>query len=283
MLIDFTAQWGIDDDPYMRLCYAVRDAGGCVVGDPDAAVLAENKAIMHHRLAEAGVPVPQSVILRKWDEDRSLNDAERARLGENVVIKPAKGWGWKGVVLDGTPEKEAIARARDFDRTDDYLVQRRIGYARLLNSAGEEMPAWWRVFYHFGEIIPCWWSPESSAYRTLEMSELWQHGLFPLARITDRIAAATGMEFFSTEICLAEEAAPEGTEFRSAGHPFFVIDYVNDQCDMRAQSEHPTGPPDAVVRHLAHRFAEVAWRHKEGVLLDGERTLWLPENELPVR
>jgi hypothetical protein len=282
MLVDFTARWGIDGDPYVRLCYAVRDAGGRVVGDPDAAVLAENKAVMHHRLLDAGVPVPPSLVLRKWDEDRPLSEAERARLGERIVIKPSKGWGWKGVVLDGAPEKEDIARARDFDRSDDYLVQRQIGYARLLSSAGEALPAWWRVFYHFGEIIPCWWSPESSTYRMLEMSELCEHGLLPLARIAERIAAATGMDFFSTEICLADEEAGDGMEFRAGGHPFFVIDYVNDQCDMRAQSEHPTGPPDAVVRHLAERFAELAWRHKEGVPLNGTRTLWLRENELPL-
>src|SRR5690606_14765449 len=33
--------------------------------------------------------------------------------------------------------------------------------------------------------------------------------------------------------------------------------------------------PDEVVRHLAERFAERAWRHRQGLPLDGHRSLWL--------
>jgi hypothetical protein len=42
--------------------------------------------------------------------------------------------------------------------------------------------------------------------------------------------------------------------------PVVAIDYVNDQCDVDVQSRWAGGPPDELVRHVAGRFAEEAWR-----------------------
>jgi len=154
-------------------------------------------------------------------------------------------------------------------------VQRRIRYVRLVDDAGVERPAWWRVFHVFGELVPCWWSPETSEYRLVSLRELWRHGLLPVVRLAAEIARVTGMAFFSTEICLADEPAPAGSEYQAGGRPFYVIDYVNDQCDLRVQSQCPTAPPDELVRHVAERFAEVAWRRRQGLAVDGERSLWL--------
>ncbi len=275
VLLDLTAAWGQEDDPYVRLCYAVKDCGGRVIDDPDAAALADHKAATHHRLERAGLPVPPTVVLRRWMADRSLTAEERQVLGDAVVIKPARGWGWRGVVLGAPPEREAIARARDHDRSDDYLVQRQITYPWLEDDEGRERPAWWRVFYLFGEIVPCWWSPETSEYRHLSLREMSSHQLLPLARLSAEVARLTGMDFFSTEICLADEPAVPGTPYQAGGRPFFLIDYVNDQCDLRVQSRHKAAPPDAVVRHFAERFAELVWRDRHGLPLDHDRTLWL--------
>lgn len=275
VLLDLTAAWGQDEDPYVQLCYAVKDRGGRVIDDPDAAALADHKAATHHRLERAGLPVPPTVVLRRWMADRSLTAEERRVLGDAVVIKPARGWGWRGVVLDAPPERDAIARARDHDRGDDYLVQRQVTYTWLGDDEGRERPAWWRVFYLFGEIVPCWWSPETSEYRHLSLREMSSHHLLPLARLVAEVARLTGMDFFSTEICLADEPAPSGTPYQACGRPFFLIDYVNDQCDLRVQSRDRAAPPDAVVRHFAERFAELAWRDRHGLPLDCHRTLWL--------
>ncbi|HEY8468863.1 MAG TPA: hypothetical protein VIL18_04430 [Longimicrobiales bacterium] len=275
VLLDLTAAWGNDDDPYVRLCYAVKDGGGRVIDDPDAAIVADHKAATHHLLARAGLPVPPTVVLRRWTADRPLTPEERAILGDPVVIKPARGWGWRGVVLGAPPEPEAIARARDHDRGDDYLVQRQVRYARLQDDEGRERPAWWRVFSIFGELIPCWWSPETCEYRQMSLREMWRHDLLPLARLAAEVGRLTGMDFFSTEICLADEVALPGTVYTAGGRPFYIIDYVNDQCDLRVQSRHHTAPPDDVVRHLAERFAELTWRERHGLPLSGHRTLWL--------
>ena len=44
------------------------------------------------------------------------------------------------------------------------------------------------------------------------------------------------------------------------------IDYLNDQCDVDVQSRVPGAPPDVLVRRLATRFAEEAWRLRQSRL-----------------
>lgn len=274
-LLDLTATWWHEEDPYVQLCYAVKDAGGRVIDDPDVAMMADHKAVSHHRLQRAGIPVPPTVVLRRWAPDRGLTAEERAVVGDQVVIKPARGWGWKGVVLGARGDLDAISRARDYDRGDDFLVQRQVPFAALTDDQRTRRPAWWRVFYLFGEIIPCWWNPENGDYRLMSLRELWTHDLLPLARLGAEIARLSGMDFFSSEICLAEEPAIPGTPYQARGRQFYVIDYVNDQCDVRCQSEHAAGPPDEVIEHLAERFADLAWRQRHDLPLDGHRSLWL--------
>jgi len=274
-LLDLTASWWNDEDPYVQLCYAVKDSGGRVIDDPDCAMMADHKAISHHQLERAGIPVPPAVVFRRWEPDRALTAEERALVGGRVVIKPAKGWGFKGVVLNASGDRTSIERARDFDRSDDFLVQRQVTYAWLGDDHGEPRPAWWRVYFLFGEIIPCWWHPETGAYRLMSLRELWMHDLLALARLSSEIARLTRMDFFSTEICLAEEPSIPGAPYQAGGMPFYVIDYVNDQCDVRCQSDYDSAPPDEVIHRLAERFAELAWRHRHGLPLDDRRSLWL--------
>ncbi|MFW6078755.1 MAG: ATP-grasp domain-containing protein [Gemmatimonadota bacterium] len=275
MLLDLTACWGRDDDPYVRLCHVVKDSGGAVIDDPDTAAVADHKVITHHALERAGLPVPPTVMFRRWADDRELTEDERRRLGERVVIKPARGWGGKGVVLAAGPDRRMLSGARDYDRSDDFLVQRHVPHARLRDDAGVDRAAWWRVYHLFGEIIPCWWGPDDGRYRHVSLRELWMHGLLPLVRLTAEIARITRMDFFSTEICLADEPADTASPFRIGDRRLYVIDYVNDQCDLKVRSRHPSSPPDHLVRHLADRFAELAWRHRHGLPLDGHRSLWL--------
>lgn len=274
-LLDLSAAWWDHDDPYVQLCYAVKDSGGRVIDDPDAAMMADHKAVSHHRLRQAGIPVPPTVLIRRWEPDRGLTRQERRLLGERVVIKPARGWGWKGVVLGSKGDLTSIARAREFDRTDDFLVQRQVSFITLTDDDGIPRPSWWRVFYLFGEIIPCWWNPENGDYRLMSLRELWTHELLSLARLTAEIARISRMDFFSTEICLADEESAPGAAWQVGGRQLYVIDYVNDQCDIRCRSLNPAGPPDEVVRHLAERFADIAWRQRHGLPLDGHRSLWL--------
>ena len=60
------------------------------------------------------------------------------------------------------------------------------------------------------------------------------------------IARVSRLRFFSTEVV------------RDVRGRLLVVDYVNEICDMRLQSAHPDGVPDAVVARIANRIAAYA-------------------------
>ncbi|HPI75071.1 MAG TPA: hypothetical protein PLZ01_16770, partial [bacterium] len=60
----------------------------------------------------------------------------------------------------------------------------------------------------------------------------------PLTDLVRRIAAMSGMRFFSSEIAM------------TAAQEYYVIDFVNEMCDMRLQSRHTDGVPDALFHRI---------------------------------
>jgi hypothetical protein len=61
----------------------------------------------------------------------------------------------------------------------------------------------------------------------------------------------TGLDFFSTEIVIPENKK------------FIVIDYVNDQCDMRIKSKHFDGVPDSIVGKIIDNMVKTMLRNKK--------------------
>jgi len=69
--------------------------------------------------------------------------------------------------------------------------------------------------------------------------------------ITKQIAMLTGLDFFSTEIVIPENKK------------FIVIDYVNDQCDMRIKSKHFDGVPDTIVQNIIDSMLKTMLRYNK--------------------
>lgn len=261
--LDYFALWQKPGDPYARLAQAVQDAGGRNVNPPARSRLFTDKAAAHAELLRHGFSVPETVFLRPWCPDRALTQAEWRRLRLDtpeacVYVKPANGFGGRGVVRVLATSPEAVAAtvqaARSLDPQETYLVQREVRCPRLADGDGVERPAYWRVLHCFGEFTAFWWCGKElergrPCYRPVTPAEVLRlnlHGLFATARA---LAVLCGLEWFSTEICLDADSAA-----------FVVIDYVNDQCDVDVQGRWPGAPPDAFVEHIAERLAEQAAR-----------------------
>jgi len=229
-------------DLYHRLVRLAEARGTRVIDPPAVARPAFDKAALHPRLLAAGLCAPHTVIVPRGDAPQfRLGEAERAELGSPFVIKPAQGYGKRGVIFDATSEADVTRSMAEWP-DDRYLVQRRIVPRSI---AGE--PAYFRVYHVFGSIWCCWWNCYTDRYRTLRPEEEEQHGLRPLRDIMVRLAALTGMQFFSSEVALTE-----------AGE-FVLIDYVNDQCHLLCQTASPQiGVPDDVVAAIAQRLVESA-------------------------
>ena len=189
---------------------------------------------------------------------------------ETVFIKPANGFGSRGIIYVERCSQESLLASwenvRQNNACDDCLVQRLVTWPRLRGDDGIERNAYWRVFYCMGELIPFWWTRQEAgfagpSYRRLTGAEIKRLRLQPLLGYAKDLAAFCGMNWFSTEICLSD--GDESSNYQAPGpdgrlRPLVAIEYVNDQCDVDVQSRCPGSPPDALVRHVAERFAEAA-------------------------
>jgi hypothetical protein len=117
------------------------------------------------------------------------------------------------------------------------LIQEKI-YPKILDGKR----AWFRCYWAFGKPISVWWDDETHVYDVLHSSEIEKFGLKKLNQLTRSIHKITGLDFFSTEIALTNK------------NIFVVIDYVNDQCDMRLKSLHKDGVPDEIVTEIINNL-----------------------------
>ncbi len=242
VLLNMHSEHHQQDEIYHRLVVLAAARDTQVIDPPEVALAAFNKAGLHPRLVAAGVPVPETIVVSREEMPAfRLSDAQRAALGSPFVIKPAMGYGRGGVLLHATSEADLAQSAARWPDAH-YLLQHRVT-PRVVN--GE--PAYFRVYFVFGSVWCCWWNCQTDRYRLPSTEERAQFSFPAMEEIARRIAALTGMKFFSSEIAQTESGE------------FVVIDYVNDQCHLLSQSANPQlGVPDELVAQIARRLVEGA-------------------------
>jgi hypothetical protein len=202
-----------------------------------------DKAEMHSMLVSQGISVPPTIILPPFIEQPELAVLDLCPLGDQFTIKPAHGSGGVGVMTNATSWEQALS-VRQEHATDQYLLQAHITPIQL-----DTRPAWFRVLYCAGQVYPCWWDPSSHIYHPVTDADKECHGLDPLEEITTAIAKLCGLDLFSTEIAFVSEDR------------FVVVDYVNDQIDLRLQSNAAEGVPDEIVKSIAQRLVSHVANH----------------------
>lgn len=229
------AQGDIRFDPIKRWA---REYGAHRINPAELSLWSEDKATMHLELIQAGLNTPHTILLAPFVEQPVVPTVDLSPLGDKFVIKPSNGGGGEGVII-GAASEEEIFRARTEFPTHKYLIQA-IVEPRVLHGR----IAWFRCFYAAGEAFPCWWHPETHVYSLVTPEDEACFGLAPLREITKRIAAICKLDWFSTEIALADD--------------FVVVDYVNDGIDTRIQSRAADGVPDEVMQQITERLVGLA-------------------------
>jgi hypothetical protein len=224
------------------------------------------KANSHPALEKAGLPLPPSVILKRTDPDRDLTPDELSRLGNRCVIKPSFGVAGLGAVIGVAPTLAQITAARDYNRQDDWLIQKMMTWTHF-----GDRQAYLRAYNILGYRTLMWWNNETG-YSSLTWEDLRRYDLLPTVEMIDRIAGVTGVEFFSTEIAITSQDGAAPVQNR-----FCLIDYVNDQCDIDPHAHPGRSPPESWVRWVCHRLAEFTWRKKRDLPPSGEGTLFLAD------
>ncbi len=209
------------------------------VNPKELADWAEDKATMHLELISAGMVTPYTIILPPCNDQPYLPVIDLSHLGDGFVIKPSFGGGGQGVVLAATSFEQVMSRRAEYPHLK-YLIQETITPQQL-----DGRPAWFRVIFCNGQTYPCWWDPKTHIYSIVTSEDEFRFGLHILHDMTTRIAVVCRLVFFSTEIALSSE------------QHWVVIDYVNDQIDMRLQTRALDGVPDEIVNQVSLRLARM--------------------------
>lgn len=206
-----------------------------------------DKATMHLDFITAGIQVPYSIILppllKRKEIFISVDDL--ALLGRPFIIKPCNTTGGGIGVVTGAETLKEVLRERKENIEDKYLIQEKI-----IPSKIEGKRAWFRSFWAFGKPISVWWDDETHIYDLLSVEEMKRLKLRKLNQIIKKISLITRLDFFSAEIALTDDKK------------FIVIDYVNDQCDMRFQSNHLDGVPDLIISEIIENLKKSVQRIK---------------------
>ncbi|HOJ38099.1 MAG TPA: hypothetical protein PLP99_06825 [Ignavibacteriales bacterium] len=229
------------DESFAELASLTYDKKIYVINPYDRVKFSNDKATMHLELINAGINTPYTIILPPFNHinDIFISIDSLARLGRPFVIKPANTTGGGLGVVTGAEELQHVLEERKTFKDDKYLLQEKI-----IPQYIDDKRAWFRSIYAFGTVHISWWDDLTHIYTILTDEEIKKYKLKELFKITKKIAEITKMDFFSTEIALCRT------------NKFVVIDYVNDQCDMRFQSKHFDGVPDHIIDGIIFDMAK---------------------------
>ncbi|HVP35358.1 MAG TPA: hypothetical protein VMT04_00045 [Terriglobales bacterium] len=226
------------NEEFERLNHLVKTLGIKMLNDFDKALWSADKATMHLEFLSAGIEVPYTLILSPLEQEPDLRVENLEKVGIPFVLKPAHGGSGEGVVMDATGIEDII-KAREEFWEDKYLIQQKINPAQLSGKRG-----WFRVFYSCGKVAICWWNDLTRLSEQFSPEQIGQTICINIEELTRKIAGVCGLDLFSTEIALTEDSK------------LVVVDYVNDQCDLRKKSLHYDGIPDEVVQRVLTSLTE---------------------------
>lgn len=225
-----------DENPrFLQLTKILRRKNCWLINDPKIVYKVVNKAFMHKKLIKKRFTLPKTIILPAFDHDygKQITYQQIQKIGIPFVIKPAIfSGGAQGVITDGKTISQ-IQSERESSPTEPYLIQQKIEPKKIMNKR-----AWFRIFWFFDHASPVMWDDQSLLYRKIKEKELASENLHNLFKISKRLARITNLDYFSSEVALTEN------------HHFYLIDYVNDQCDFRLKSIHKDGVPDIIVKEF---------------------------------
>ena len=224
------------DKHFIPLDLWARDHAVLRINSHERATRTGNKATMHLDFITAGIQTPYSIIIPPYEEHPDLKEINLRPLGSTFFIKPAHGGGGEGITREATSFPQVLI-ARQEKPADYYLLQAHISPVQL-----DSRPAWFRVIYCAGKAYSNWWDQRTHVYTPVTADEENRYNLSQLPCITATIACVCELELFSTEIALT----PDGL--------FVVVDYVNDQIDLRLKSKCHDGVPDDIIYDITKRL-----------------------------
>jgi hypothetical protein len=227
------------DFRFSELTQLLQKKGTFFINDPDRIKWIDDKVLIHMDLIFHKIPVPPTFIYYPHDEQPVLINKIK-QIGVPFVVKPAHGveTGGMGVLLDAYFVEDIYQWQRQY-KNFIFLIQKQV-----IPCTMDEKPAWFRVFYILEKILACWWNPSTHIYEAVTKTDVEKFNLKPLYTLAERIEKLYKLGLFSTEIAVDNTG------------DFLVVDYINDQCDMRKKSKFIDGVCDEIVDLIVNRLVE---------------------------
>ncbi len=229
------------EEDFVPLAKLMVDKNVRIINQYSNVEFAIDKATMHLEFITNGINTPYTIIISPYREkkDIELSLEQLARLGRPFIIKPANTTGGGIGVVKGAETLSDVLKARQHLENDKYLLQEKIEPVEVDNKR-----FWFRSFYAFGKVLHCWWNDLTHIYDLISQEDFIKYQLDKMDEIVYKIHSITNLDFFSTEIALTKE------------NKFVVVDYVNDQCDMRFKSKHIDGVPDEIIYSIINYLTD---------------------------
>lgn len=219
------------------------EAGTYIINNYTKVEVAADKATMHHKLELLNFNIPDTFICPPFEKNPELVIPKtiQQKISKPFVIKPSYYSGGGDGVVTHAYDFEQIQTERRKLPDDQFLVQEKI-----YPIDSDKRRIWFRCFWFFDEAIPVWWDDITHLYDEVDRIDFEKYNLQRLVDVTKKLADITGLDYFSTE----------GTIDKNG--ELVLIDYVNDQCDMRMKSKHYDGVPnDIVVKFVENMIRKV--------------------------
>ncbi|MGD8778516.1 MAG: hypothetical protein PVH88_06090 [Ignavibacteria bacterium] len=209
--------------------------------------LALDKSNLHAKLEINKINVPKTIILPPLDDephDFNIDEINIDLFSKPFVIKPGYySGGGESINLFAT-KIEDVKKQREFLSDDSFLLQEKIYPKQIFNKR-----AWFRSFWFFGKIIHTFWDDITHEYHEICEFEKDVIDFKFLDKTVNKLAGISKLDYFSSEFAINNK------------DEIYLIDYVNDQCDMRLKSKHFDGIPDKVVEEFIFAMMKFVKEH----------------------
>ncbi|MFH1526152.1 MAG: hypothetical protein ABIJ40_15960 [Bacteroidota bacterium] len=234
-----------EDSEYEEIANLIAKSGAYIINPYYKVETAVNKTLMHKRLEENQINVPETILLPSLlsGNNFQIQQSNLNKLGIPFVVKPSfYSGGGEGVNVNCKSINQ-IQIERNKNPDDDYLAQEIV-----IPKPNKQRRIWFRCFWLFGEVVPSWWNDKTHIYGNISPIDFEKHNIGELIERVKRIAELVKLDYFSTEATI------------NKNDELVFIDYVNDQCDMRRQSSHKDGVPDWIVDKFIMNMMELIKR-----------------------
>lgn len=223
------------DENFSELAQLLTESDCRVINEYANVDSSVDKSIAHQKLVDAGLRIPKTIIIPSYETVPSLNltEEELNKIGQPFVVKPAYYSGGSEGVYKNVNSFEEIQSIRQENSDDKYLIQEKI-YSTSINN----QRAWFRVLWAFGKVLPMLWDDQHLIYSDVTLNEIDSELLKEINLMMNKISSVAQLDYFSSEFALDSK------------NNFYLIDYINDQCDMRLKSSHKDGVPNYIVEEF---------------------------------